>query len=200
MFQLRWPLLLCVVSLVLAGCGQAPTRPVAITQPAPAPATEPAGNTLAAEIAASMIGRPYRAGGDSPGAGFDCSGLVYYCYRLLGLELPRTANEQRLAAAAVPLGELAVGDLLFFRIGRGSHVGIYYGNDEFVHAPSTGKAVMRSQLSDPYWRTRLLEARRPAGTQGEDQVESGSRPRTSPGIATTVGSVAAGTGALSRNP
>jgi cell wall-associated NlpC family hydrolase len=195
---LRW-LLLCVVSVVLAGCGQASTRPTAITQPARA--AEQSGNTLAAEIAASMIGRAYRAGGDSPGAGFDCSGLVHYCYRLLGLELPRTAEGQRLAATTVPPGELAVGDLLFFRIGGGSHVGIYYGNDEFVHAPSTGKAVMRSQLSDAYWRTRLLEARRPGGSsQGEDQVASGSRPRTSSGIATTVGSAAADTGALSRNP
>lgn len=148
-----------------------------------------------------MIGRPYRAGGDSPDTGFDCSGLVFYCYRVLGFELPRTVDEQRLVTAAVTPGEqLAVGDLLFFRIGRGSHVGIYYGNDEFVHAPSRGKAVTRSRLSDPYWRARLREARRPAEAQVDARVDSGSRPRTSSGLVTSAGSSAAVTGALSRNP
>ena len=195
---LRWPLVLCLVGLALTGCGQAPTRPAPLAQPSQS--IQQSGNTLAAEIAASMIGRPYRAGGDSPGAGFDCSGLVYYCYRVLGLDLPRTVDEQRLATAAVTPGELAVGDLLFFRIGRGSHVGIYYGNDEFVHAPSTGKAVTRSRMSDPYWSARLREARRPAGAPADGQMDSGSRPRTSSGSATTAGSAAAATGALSKNP
>lgn len=183
-----------MTGLWLAGCGHAPSRPVAALPPT-AP-IEQSANTLAAEIAASMIGRPYHAGGDSPGTGFDCSGLVFYCYRVLGFELPRTVDEQRLATVAVTPGELAVGDLLFFRIGRGSHVGIYYGNDEFVHAPSRGKAVTRSRLSDPYWRARLREARRPTGAQ----VDSGSRPRTSSGLVTSAGSSAAVTGALSRNP
>jgi hypothetical protein len=195
---LRWPFVLCVVGLALCGCGQAPTRPAPLAQPSQS--IEQSDNTLAAEIAASMIGRPYRAGGDSPVAGFDCSGLVYYCYRVLGLHLPRTAHEQRLATAAVTPGELAVGDLLFFRIGGSSHVGIYYGNDEFVHAPSTGKAVTRSRLNDPYWRARLHEARRPTAGQVDSQVDSGSRPRTSSGVVTSAGSAAAATGALSRNP
>lgn len=191
--------MLCATGLWLAGCGHSPPRPVAVVPPGPA--TAESANTLAAEIAASMIGRPYRAGGDSPGAGFDCSGLVFYCYRVLGFELPRTVDEQRLATRAVTPAELAVGDLLFFRIGRtGSHVGIYYGNDEFVHAPSRGKAVTRSRLSDPYWRARLREARRPAQGQADGRVDSGSRPRTTSGVATSTGSSAAVTGALSRNP
>lgn len=110
-----------------------------------------------------MIGRPYRSGGSEPGEGFDCSGLVHYAYGVLGFDLPRTAATQQHGTTPVSTGSLAVGDLLFFRLGRGiDHVGIYYGDGRFVHAPSHGKAVMLSRLDDAYWRQHLAGAGRPA--------------------------------------
>jgi len=89
-------LVLWLATLGLAGCGHAPARTGLVAPPA-APYQD---NLLAAEIAASMIGTPYRAGGDRPREGFDCSGLVRYSYRLLGLDLPRTADAQRAADRA----------------------------------------------------------------------------------------------------
>ena len=178
----------------LAGCGHAPQR-------ADEPHTRvPVGqdNRLAAEIAASLIGTPYRAGGDRPQQGFDCSGLVHYCYRVLGFDLPRNVSAQKLVTEPVAIPALQIGDLLFFRIGRRvSHVGIYYGNGEFVHAPSSGKAVMRSRLDDPYWQARLAGCGRP---MPETQGSAGSRPRSSSGVLTSDGRSAAATGALSRKP
>ena len=155
-------------------------------------------NRLAAQIAASMIGAPYRPGGESPAVGFDCSGLVRYCYRLQGIDLPRTVAAQRAVVQPVTGDRLAVGDLLFFRIGtRVSHVGIYYGDGQFVHAPSSGKAVMRSRLDDPYWRTRLQTGGRPVVPA---QFGTDSSPRSNSGVSTSAGSSLAATGALSRNP
>lgn len=189
-----WSILILVASLGLAGCGHAPhlTR-----EPAPSVPVDQ-DNRLAAEIAAALIGTPYRAGGNRPQEGFDCSGLAQYCYRLLGLDLPRSVDAQRLATEPVSIPALAIGDLLFFRIGGTvSHVGIYYGNGEFVHAPSSGKAVMRSRLDDSYWRSRLVASGRPVAAP---QASVGSRPRSSSGVFTSDGRSAAATGALSRKP
>lgn len=109
-----------------------------------------------------MIGKPYRAGGSAPGEGFDCSGLVHYAYRVLGMDLPRTAATQRGATTSVPAGQQVVGDLLFFSLGSGiDHVGIYYGDGRFVHAPSRGKTVTLSRLDEAYWRQRLAGVGRP---------------------------------------
>lgn len=183
-------MLVLMCGIGLAGCGHAPPR---ATQLPPAPAGQD--NPLAAQIAATLIGMPYRAGGDRPAEGFDCSGLVRYCYRLLGLELPRTVAEQRQSTTPVGLDALSVGDLLFFRLSKKiGHVGIYYGDGEFIHAPSTGKAVMRSRLDDPYWQPRLAAAGRPM------PATQASRPLSSSGVFTSAGRSAAATGALSRNP
>lgn len=109
-----------------------------------------------------MIGKPYRAGGSAPGEGFDCSGLVHYAYRVLGMDLPRTAATQRGATTSVPAGQQVVGDLLFFSLASGiDHVGIYYGDGRFVHAPSRGKTVTLSRLDEAYWRQRLAGVGRP---------------------------------------
>jgi murein DD-endopeptidase len=108
-----------------------------------------------------MIGRPYRYGGASP-AGFDCSGLVQFSYRQVGVAVPRSTQAQWQASRTVRLSERRAGDLLFFdQEGRkNSHVGIYLGNGEFVHAPSSGKQVRRDRLDTPYWRRHISEVRR----------------------------------------
>lgn len=189
-----WSILILVATLGLASCGHAPLR----TDEPHTRAPSDQGNRLAAEIAASLIGTPYRAGGDRPQEGFDCSGLVHYCYRVLGFDLPRNVSAQKAVTEPVATPALRIGDLLFFRIGGSiSHVGIYYGDGEFVHAPSSGKAVMRSRLDDAYWRTRLAGSGRPVP---ETQGSAGSSPRSSSGVLTSDGRSAAATGALSRKP
>jgi len=116
----------------------------------------------AAGQAAKMVGRPYRFGGSSPSAGFDCSGLVQYSYRHAGITLPHSTDRQRSASRLVKVADLRRGDLLFFHQEgkKHGHVGIYLGAGKFVHAPSSGKTVRSDRLDSPYWKKHLTEARR----------------------------------------
>ena len=112
----------------------------------------------------SLLGTPYRWGGTSPEGGFDCSGLVGYVFRTIGIDLPRVsrsmANE---GTAVVDRTALAEGDLVFFgKRGRVDHVGIYIGEGKFLHAPRTGRDVTVSSLSSGYWSQKYMEARRVA--------------------------------------
>lgn len=105
------------------------------------------------QVAESRIGAPYRYGGTGPDT-FDCSGLVAYAHRQVGLAVPRTAAQQFAAAAPVKRGALRPGDLVFFRLESRvvSHVGIYAGNDRFVHAPQSGGNVRLASLDDEPFR------------------------------------------------
>lgn len=111
--------------------------------------------------AQSMIGKPYRYRGDTP-AGFDCSGLVRYSYRTAGKDVPHETGELKQLTRRVQSRDLRKGDLLFFnQNGRAySHVGIYAGDNRFVHAPSPGKLVRVDDLLDFYWKKHFLDARR----------------------------------------
>jgi murein DD-endopeptidase len=115
----------------------------------------------AADIAARMVGKRYRYGGNRPSKGFDCSGLVHYSYLKAGLNVPRSTTRQRRHSRTVSLRNAKKGDLLFFdQTGkRSSHVGIYLGNNKFVHAPSSGKRVRIDKIST-YWARHLASARR----------------------------------------
>jgi cell wall-associated NlpC family hydrolase len=115
----------------------------------------------ASDIAAAMVGKPYRYGGESP-QGFDCSGLVHFSFKRAGLQVPRSTETQRKNSRKVPASQLTRGDLLFFnQEGKySSHVGIYLGRNRFVHAPSSGKRVRVDMLTDPYWQKHLVDARR----------------------------------------
>lgn len=91
------------------------------------------------QAAGSMIGHPYRWGGESPG-GFDCSGLVRWSFATSGRSLPHSSGAQRAATTAIPAAEAVAGDLVFF----GSpvhHVGIYMGNGLMIHSPRSGDVV-----------------------------------------------------------
>jgi len=116
----------------------------------------------AAFYATKMVGARYRYGGNNPQKGFDCSGLVQYSYKLAGSRVPRNTRYQFQNSHAIHRSELRKGDLLFFNQEgkRFSHVGIYIGNGRFVHAPSSGKRVRVSKLSNPYWRKHLASTRR----------------------------------------
>ena len=113
------------------------------------------------EVAQSRIGAPYRYGGSGPDA-FDCSGLVTYAHRQIGIAVPRTAAEQFDAATPVQRSELRPGDLVFFRLDSRnvSHVGIYAGDDRFVHAPQSGGHVRMASLDDDWYRRRYAGAGR----------------------------------------
>jgi lipoprotein Spr len=107
------------------------------------------------------IGTPYRYGGMSK-TGVDCSGLVCMIFRELGeYGLPHSSEEMRKIGSPVPLSRLKKGDILFFSYHskRVDHVGMYLGNNEFVHASSKW-GVIRSSISDDYYRSRFIEARR----------------------------------------
>ena len=116
--------------------------------------------------AISLVGSPYRMGGTSPQTGVDCSGFVGQVFRqAAGVELPRDSRSISQAAQPLAQDELRPGDLVFFNtLNRAfSHVGIYLGDNRFVHASSsrTG-SVMVSNLNDRYWRERFDGARRVA--------------------------------------
>jgi cell wall-associated NlpC family hydrolase len=103
-------------------------------------------------------GKMYRWGGTSPVTGFDCSGLTQYAFKNgAQVAIPRTAAEQYEAAVKVSREQSQKGDLVFFNTSgkRVSHVGIYLGNNKFVHAPRTGRAIATDQLKG-YWANRLI--------------------------------------------
>ncbi len=97
-------------------------------------------------IALQYLGVPYVWGGSSPSTGFDCSGFTSYVFAQIGVSLPHHAASQFSYGTPVSYDQLAAGDLVFFS-GLG-HVGIYMGNDQFVHAPHTGDVVRISSLSE----------------------------------------------------
>lgn len=114
-----------------------------------------------AEIAESMVGVNYRYGGHDPDKGFDCSGLVFYSHTQVGEQVPRVSYAQLAASDKIDTDDLQPGDLLFYRInGKPSHVGIYIGNGQFVHAPSSGKKVRISSIDNVYFKPRLIRAGR----------------------------------------
>jgi hypothetical protein len=112
--------------------------------------------------AGRYVGVPYRWGGESPRTGFDCSGLTMVVYRLNGLDLPRSSRQQWKVGRRIDRSRLQKGDLVFFATRGGtkiSHVGIYTGGNKFLHAPSSGRRIQSSSLSDNYFKTRYVGAR-----------------------------------------
>lgn len=115
----------------------------------------------AASIAVHQVGVPYRYGGSAP-TGFDCSGLVHYSYRQAGKAVARTTGQLWNSTSAVDRRDMRPGDVLFFRIeGKMSHVGIYIGDNRFVHAPSSGKSVSVESLSSDFYHSAFVRAGRP---------------------------------------
>lgn len=114
------------------------------------------------KTARGFLGVPYRWGGTDCDKGFDCSGLTMVCYRLNGLNLPRVSRNQFQSGHNVSKRDLRKGDLVFFATNGGrrvSHVGMYVGNNRFIHAPRTGKTVRVENLNNPFFRKTYVGAR-----------------------------------------
>ena len=113
--------------------------------------------------AMSLVGIHYRRGGNSPENGLDCSGLVRYVFKQSNdIDLPRTSVEMSRVGEQIDKKDLQPGDLVFFNTLRRtfSHVGIYLGDNKFIHAPSKGKAIRVDDMTKVYWEKRYNGARR----------------------------------------
>jgi cell wall-associated NlpC family hydrolase len=151
-----------------------------------------AGRRALAAVAAakSELGTPYLWGGSSPETGFDCSGLVQWAYAKVGIQIPRTSEQQILASNghAVDRHHLIAGDLVFFRDSGGDvhHVGISLGGDKFINAPHTGDVVKVASLDEPYYAQQFAGGRRfdMSGGQKAEWVaaSAGAAEGSAPGI------------------
>jgi cell wall-associated NlpC family hydrolase len=119
---------------------------------------EPTLGERAATIAVKAVGVPYRWGGSSPASGFDCSGLVYWAYGRLGIEVPHSSYGLYDLGRRIKRSQLEPGDVLFFS-GLG-HVGLYLGEGRMVHAPHSGRRVEVVKLGRSRYGERLIGARR----------------------------------------
>jgi cell wall-associated NlpC family hydrolase len=162
-------------SLLIGGCGtlapgrdaelshaRAPVAAAPVAAPS-RPTAVPAQDTDMLFHALAAAGADYRRGGKSYQSGFDCSGLVAFVFReAYGLALPHNTQAQSQLGETVPSADLQPGDLVFFNTLRKpySHVGIYLGEDRFIHAPKEGAVVRTENLRARYWATRFDGARR----------------------------------------
>ena len=160
-------ILIGFIWLILGGCASQSLRlPEVEAEPAAATAPLVDASDRASSVALqalAYLGTPYRMGGLSPQTGFDCSGLVAYAYRAgAGLMLPRNTLALSRLGAPVEREALRPGDLVFYNTQRSeySHVGIYLGEDRFIHAPSSGGEVRVESLRADYWVRRYNGARR----------------------------------------
>ena len=156
-FGQRWfyCLFLLLAFLLVAGCASKPK----IASPTPVPkATD---GLLS--YALSLQGIPYRWGKSSPEDGFDCSGFVWHVYRQYGYTIPRTAAQIAYNLPEVATEDRRPGDILVFNYQDQAfaHVGLYLGNDSFIHASSGKASVTVSNLDTPYWWGRFAGVRRP---------------------------------------
>ena len=126
----------------------------------PPPKPTPTMGQRAAKLALRAVGVPYAWGGASPASGFDCSGLVHWAYKRLGVELPHSSYALYNLGRRVRPSRLKPGDLVFFS-GLG-HVGMYLGRGRMVHAPFSGRRVEVVRLKSSYYARNLIGARRVA--------------------------------------
>jgi LysM repeat protein len=121
------------------------------------------------KTAFSQYGVPYRYGGSSPETGFDCSGFVSWVYKQYGVDLPRSSRAMMTAGTPIEKADLRPGDLVFFNYGY-SHVGIYTGNDKYIHSPRTGKSIEESDLNGRGRKEHYVGARRVIDNRGVHNI------------------------------
>ncbi|MDO9243876.1 MAG: C40 family peptidase [Rhodocyclaceae bacterium] len=152
--------LLILLALALAGCGHLGVPPTP-----PAASARPAVDARAHDVvmfALGLVDTDYRFGGKNPAAGLDCSGMVSYVFsKAVGLDLQGSAADMARRGQPVGTSGLRPGDLVFFntRNRPRSHVGIYIGDNRFVHAPNSNGKVRTESLTHGWFATRFEEAR-----------------------------------------
>jgi cell wall-associated NlpC family hydrolase len=153
-------LLLGLFASLLTGCATSQGPKLRVLPPRPSSAAPPSDSAIV-RTALGYLGTPYVLGGTGP-SGFDCSGFVWYVYRLHGVELPRTVANQANVGQRVAREDIRPGDLVFFSTtGSGfTHVGIATSGVAFVHAPNSRGVVRVEPLTSPYWSQRYAGARR----------------------------------------
>jgi cell wall-associated NlpC family hydrolase len=160
-------LALAIAAVVLGGCASSPRSPEPSTERASPPEVTGRLNLEQANdvtlYAISLVGTPYRFGGNTPESGFDCSGLIGHVYRArAAVATPRTVAQLADWGQAVTPQAVRTGDLVVFTQNRvASHAGIYVGDGRFVHAPSTGGEVRLEALNARHWSKMLISYRRP---------------------------------------
>lgn len=167
------PYLLCMLLvLVSASCAatpSAPAKPAEETHAAVTPSEQIDTSTWSEQArevllnALSLTGVRYKYGGNSPDTGFDCSGFVRYVYQqATNLSLPHSARAISQIGKTIPKHELKPGDLVFFNTLKSafSHVGIYIGDNRFIHSPSSGSGVRVDDMKSDYWEKRYNGAQR----------------------------------------
>lgn len=155
-----------MVVVLLQACSSTPPNPNATYGTSTRSFTSRLTPYQAADVtlnAVSLVGTPYRRGGNTPENGFDCSGLIRYVYKAsAGVNAPRTVAQLSDWGQAIPADSVQTGDLVVFTLGGvASHAGIYVGDGRFVHAPSTGGEVRLDQLASKYWSRQTVAFRRP---------------------------------------
>ena len=156
-------LFLCCIAALLAACGSTPSAPErsgAHSTPDLSPISE-RGHEVAI-FALGLIDTGYRFGGRNPDAGLDCSGMVAYIFgKAADLKIQGSAADIAHKGREIERSRLRPGDLVFFNTRNSpfSHVGIYIGDERFVHAPSTNGRVRIDQLGDRYYAQRYVAAR-----------------------------------------
>lgn len=153
-----------LLAVALAATVFAVAAPTALSRndPQPARKAKPTLGERAAAVALQAVGVPYQWGGSSPAGGFDCSGLVYWAYGRVGIDVPHSSYALYGQGQPVARSRMKAGDLLFF-YGLG-HVGIYLGRGRMVHAPHSGRLVEVVRLGRSGYGGRLVGARRIART------------------------------------
>ncbi|MEI8361638.1 MAG: C40 family peptidase [Betaproteobacteria bacterium] len=167
-------LLSIALALTSASCAAVESMPVESTTSEQTSADENPENWSgrASEVlvnALSLTGIKYTRGGNTPETGFDCSGFVRYVFKqAASLTLPHSALAISQLGQTIPKNELQPGDLVFFNTLKNtfSHVGIYLGNNRFVHSPSTGGKVRVDNMQENYWASRF------SGAQRMDQLKA----------------------------
>ncbi|MES2884688.1 MAG: C40 family peptidase [Pseudomonadota bacterium] len=161
-----------LLAILLVGCASRPPsadieRPVASHRqragPPPDQALFKGDRDQIVMTAFAQVGKPYLYGGNGPDA-FDCSGLVRYAYGAGGARTPRTTATLYTSGRAIAVEDAKPGDLMFYRLDSNrsgpSHVVFYLGDQQGIHAPSSGGAIRAVRLDIPYFSLRFLGARR----------------------------------------
>lgn len=161
----RLAVLFCLLGLIPAAQAEDTTSSFATGLATATNLFEQASSTVQEVLisALALTGTPYKYGGNSPETGFDCSGFVRYVFQqAANLTLPHGARAISQLGKSIPVDQLQPGDLVFFNTLKSafSHVGIYIGDNRFVHAPSSGGGVHVVNMSDAYWAKRFNGARR----------------------------------------